>query len=222
MLTEKFFDRDAVTVAKDLLGKVICHYYSGIWLQAKIIETEAYYLHEKGSHSSLGFTEKRQALFMPAGTIYMYYAHGADSFNISCHGEGNAVLLKSGIPYLNADEDKMLATMQALNPLKQGQRQIMRLCSGQTLLCRSLGLKVSEWNQKNFSPAQLFIKDIGYKPSKIIQTFRMGIPTGRDEHLLYRFIDLTYSKYCTSNPLGKKSWAEGNQYHILDNSGRKW
>ncbi|MDV3444008.1 DNA-3-methyladenine glycosylase, partial [Pseudomonas otitidis] len=36
----------------------------GRWLSARIIETEAYYLAEKGSHASLGYTEKRRALFL--------------------------------------------------------------------------------------------------------------------------------------------------------------
>jgi len=43
-------------------------------LTAQILETEAYYLNDKASHASLGFTEKRKALFMPPGTIYMYFS----------------------------------------------------------------------------------------------------------------------------------------------------
>ena len=69
-----FFNRDACLVAQQLLGKIIRRKYLGHWLAARIIETEAYYIEEKASHASLGYTEKRKALFMPAGTIYMYYA----------------------------------------------------------------------------------------------------------------------------------------------------
>lgn len=83
MLSNNFFARDAQQVAKDLLGKVLRVKHQDIWLSAMIIETEAYYLHEKGSHASLGYTEKRKALFMPPGTIYMYHARGGDSLNIS-------------------------------------------------------------------------------------------------------------------------------------------
>lgn len=102
MLPPSFFDRDACTVARDLLGKVIRRKYNQQWLAARIIETEAYYLQDNGSHASLGFTKKRKALFMQAGSIYMYYAHGRDSLNISCRGEGNAVLIKSAFPYQDA------------------------------------------------------------------------------------------------------------------------
>jgi len=94
-LPDSFFDRDAQTLAKALLGKVIRHRQGDLWLAARIIETEAYYLTDKGSHASLGHTEKRKALFLDGGHIYMYYARGGDSLNFSAHGPGNAVLIKS-------------------------------------------------------------------------------------------------------------------------------
>jgi DNA-3-methyladenine glycosylase len=200
MLNFDFFNRDAQCVARALLGKVIYHRREHVWLSAMIIETEAYYLIDKGSHASLGLTPKRQALFMPAGTIYMYYARGGDSLNISCQGEGNAVLIKSGIIYPDTDPDpRVLQIMQALNPLPDGRtRMPERLCSGQTLLCRSLGLKVPEWDQQNFQPEKFYIADVGYTPQKIIQTTRLGIPIGRDAHLPYRFIDARYARRSTA------------------------
>ncbi|HEB83060.1 MAG TPA: 3-methyladenine DNA glycosylase, partial [Gammaproteobacteria bacterium] len=101
-LMADFFQNDACRVAQGLLGKVIRRRVQtpngAYWLAARIIETEAYYLDERGSHASLGYTEKRRALFMPAGTIYMYYARGGDSLNISTQGEGNAVLIKAAFP----------------------------------------------------------------------------------------------------------------------------
>lgn len=199
MLKRNFFDRDACVVAQELLGKVISHYHHGLWLSARIIETEAYYLLDKASHASLGFTEKRKALFMPAGTIYMYYARGGDSFNISCRGKGNAVLLKSAVPYLQNAADAMLEQMHHNNPFKNSQkkRSDLRLCSGQTLLCIALGLRVSDWNSRQFDKNKLRIEDSGYQPQNIICTTRLGIPPGRDEHLPYRFIDSKYMDYCT-------------------------
>ena len=206
MLTQSFFNRDPQLVAQQLLGKILRHNYHGIWLSAQIIETEAYYLTDKASHASLGYTEKRKALFMPAGTIYMYYARGGDSLNLSCAGDGNAVLLKAGLPYLNdKNPEKMLQLMQKLNPQKNGQpRAIEKLCAGQTLLCKSLGLKVKEWDTKQFDAKKLRIDDVGIQPADIIQTTRLGIPLGRDEHLPYRFISRDYAMHCTKNPIKKK------------------
>lgn len=215
LLTTSFFNKEATTLAQALLGKVLCVKHNKQWLYAQIIETEAYYLNEKGSHSSLGYTEKRRALFMPAGTIYMYYARGGDSLNISAKGEGNAVLIKSAMPY--GDNRTMLATMQKLNPQKNSTvpREKKKICAGQTLLCKALGLKVTEWDAKQFDPERFYIATINYKPQAIIQTTRLGIPAGRDEHLQYRFIDQAFCHQCTSNPLKKHHFFAGEHYNIV-------
>ncbi len=168
-VSKSFFNRDAVCVAKDLLGKVIYSKYKDLWLTAQIIETEANYLNEKASHASLGFTEKRKALFMDPGTIYMYFSRGADSLNVSCKGKGNAVLIKSGYPIKNCgDFYSMIKIMQKLNPFKNkpGIRKIEKLCSGQTLLCKSLNLKVKDWDQKQFDLNRFFISNQKYNPKK--------------------------------------------------------
>ena len=221
ILGKSFFDREACLVARQLLGKIIRRKYQGHWLSARIIETEAYYAEEKGSHASLGFTEKRGALFMPAGTIYMYYARGKDSLNISVKGKGNAVLIKSAFPYADTDDTHTLSTitsiMQQLNPtVSDGTRQVENLCCGQTLLCQSLNIKVVEWDKKQFDEKYFYFDDAGISPDKIIETTRLGIPAGRDEHLMYRYIDYDYAGFCTSNPLAKRNWSEGINYKILD------
>jgi len=206
ILNTEFYNCDAALLAQKLLGKVIRHKVSNQWLAARIIETEAYYLHEKGSHASLGFTEKRKALFMPPGTIYMYYARGKDSLNISCQGEGNAVLIKSAMFHSDSlCHPDSLKIMQRLNPATNGSsRPMEKLCSGQTLLCKSLGIKVKDWDQQAFNENHLFIDDIDYKVSSIIQTPRLGIPSGRDEHLMLRYIDEADARYCSKNPLTQR------------------
>ncbi|MBA2655255.1 MAG: DNA-3-methyladenine glycosylase [Gammaproteobacteria bacterium] len=220
MLSSEFFARDPLEVARTLLGKIIRHRLANRWMSAMIIEAEAYYLTEKGSHSSLGFTEKRKALFMPPGTIYMYYARGGDSINVSCLGEGNAVLIKAGIPYLIDAAPDMIEVMLKLNTIKGKPtlKPINKLCSGQTLLCRSLGLKVPEWNQQTFDPEKIRIDEVGYSPEKVIQTTRLGIPEGRDAHLPLRMIDFQYAGLCTSNPLSKKNNRPGIDYVIHEQS----
>jgi DNA-3-methyladenine glycosylase len=210
-----FFDRDAQEVAQHLLGKVVAHRVGGLWLHAAIVETEAYYIHERGSHASLGYTEKRKALFMPAGTIYMYFARGGDSLNVSCRGEGNAVLIKAGLPVPPGDK-AMLAAMRRRNPLPSGEpRALERLCAGQTLLCRALGLKVRDWDQMRLPQPRLRFLDVGYRPEKIIRTTRLGIPPGRDPHLPYRFVDLARAASATRNPLRGRA-RDGGGYEILE------
>jgi DNA-3-methyladenine glycosylase len=216
-LPDNFFNRDAQVLAQALLGKVIRHKVGERWLAARIIETEAYYCAEKGSHASLGYTEKRKALFLDGGHIYMYYARGGDSLNFSAEGPGNAVLIKSAYPWVDAVSDaNSLAQMQLNNPDASGaMRGPGRLCAGQTLLCKALGLKVPMWDAKRFDANLLLVEDVGLTPIRIIQTTRLGIPAGRDEHLMYRFIDAEYARFCTRNPL-RRGQVEGRDYFLLD------
>jgi len=202
MLNKDFFNDDAVLVAKKMLGKLICHRVDGVFRKVRIIETEAYYKSERASHASLGYTYSRRALFMPAGTIYMYHSRGGDSFNITTEGEGNAVLIKSAIAYLDNPEP-ILNLMLEENPIisrkdnSSRYRDKERLCSGQVLLCKSLKLKRADWNAKDFDKSVLFIDDINYNVKEIIARKRLGISTGRDEDLALRFIDASFLKSIT-------------------------
>lgn len=216
-LPDSFFNRDPQVLARALLGKVIRHKVGELWLAARIIETEAYYCAEKGSHASLGYTEKRKALFLDGGHIYMYYARGGDSLNFSAEGPGNAVLIKSAYPWVDELSDATsLTQMQLNNPNASGAlRSPERLCAGQTLLCKALGLKVPMWDAKRFDANLLRVEDVGQTPTRIIQTTRLGIPLGRDEHLLYRFVDADYARFCTRNPL-RRGQVEARDYFFLD------
>lgn len=212
-LPRSFFDRDALELARSLVGMVLRRRYKGLWLSARIIETEAYYLADKGSHASLGYTAKRRALFEEkGGMIYMYYARGGDSLNISAAGAGNAVLIKSAHPWQDVRSGPdALACMQALNPRADGTpRPPHQLCSGQVLLCRALGLKVPDWDGRFFNE-EFHIEDVGMSPHTLLQTTRLGIPTGRDEHLPYRFVDLDFARHATRNPL-RRGQVEGEHY----------
>lgn len=191
MLPKSFFNHPPLVVAKKLLGKVLCVRYENVWLKAIITETEAYYIHDKASHSSLGYTEKRKALFMAPGTIYMYHSRGGDSLNITCRGKGNAVLIKAAIPFIQERNfNKKIQIMQKLNPQKNSQspRPLKKLCSGQALLCRSLNLKIGDWDKKQFDRKKFYIVDYNIITKNVIQTQRLGITKGRDEHLPYRFV----------------------------------
>ena len=132
----------------------------------------------------------------------MYYAHGGDSLNFSCGQEGSSVLVKSGFP--NSKDPIVLQKMRQLNPTASGtpDRPLEKLCNGQTLFCKSLGLKVKEWDGSQFCPLRLKLLQ-NESVSEIIQTTRLGISKGHscNENLEYRFIEAAYVSKCTKNPL---------------------
>ena len=215
ILPNEFFARDTFEVARSLVGKVLCHKYEGIWLKAMIIEMEAFYAGENGSHSSKGRTESKEALYMSPGTIYMYYSRGSDSISFSTLGDGSATLIKSGVPWLEEDKNGVsLEKMHLLNPINGRRRKDELLCSGQPLICKALGIKVREWNKKCMNPESLYVKDIGYKPEKLIACNRLGIPENRDHHLLHRVFDERYSRSITKDPRGRDA-KEGVDYKYI-------
>ena len=194
------------------MGKQLRRSWRGLWLSAWVVEAEAYFIHEQGSHASQGRTPSREALWAPPGTVYMYYSRGGDSLNVSCRGGGNAVLFKSG---LAAAQGEALEAMRRLNPKRDGGlREPDRLCSGQTLLCKALDLRVPEWDGRAFD-AELHVADAGYRPSAVARTTRLGIPKGRDEQLMLRYVDADRARFATSNPLTKRGWTEGREYELL-------
>lgn len=212
MLTPAFFDQDALDLASALLGCVLRRRVGPHWLSAVIVETEAYLRTERASHSSLGRSPSREPMFAPAGTLYLYHSRGGPSLNLSARGEGDAVLIKAG---LAQGEGPALQVMHALNPRRGGGRRADRkLCAGQSLLCRSLDLRVAEWTGRRFDP-ESFFAELGPRPSRILQTPRLGIPAGRDEHLPYRFVHGEHADAATRNPLTRRAWTEGVDYRVL-------
>ena len=184
-------------LARALLGMLLRHRCGGKWTAIRIVETEAYYYEEQGSHSSQGYTHARRAMFMSPGTIYMYYARGGDSFNFSALGWGNAVLIKGGILY-----KKYMPSVSILQERLPSiaRKPFHRWCAGQTLLCKALALKVPTWNGAQLMPHMLEIADDGYRPRQITTTTRLGIPPHRDMRLPYRFIDTEYLCAATKPP----------------------
>jgi len=216
-LPDAFFDRPPVDLAMALVGKVLRRRLDGLWLAASIVEAEAYAIDEKGSHSSLGRTPSREPMFAPPGTLYLYHSQGGDSLNLSARGGGNAVLVKSGVPWVDAaSPEETLDRMHALSPRRSGERRpAHRLCAGQALLCRALDLRVREWTGRRFDPASFFLEDVGRSP-RLVQARRLGIPAGRDEHLPWRFIDRDHVRSATKNPLTRRGAREGADYRVLE------
>ena len=72
-LPESFFARDTVTVARDLLGKLLVHRRRA----GLIVEVEAYLgLEDLAAHASRGWTARTSVLFGPPGRAYVYLVYG--------------------------------------------------------------------------------------------------------------------------------------------------
>lgn len=78
ILTRDFFDRDALVVAPELVGKILVRTLDdGTELRERITETEAYRGEEdKGCHASKGRTRRTELLYGESGVIYVYLCYG--------------------------------------------------------------------------------------------------------------------------------------------------
>lgn len=96
----KFFKRDTITVAKDLIGKWIITNIDGVEKRAQISETEAYLgVEDSACHTYKGKrTDRTEPMWCDGGTIYIYLCYGLHYLlNIVTRGEGEpeAVLIRA-------------------------------------------------------------------------------------------------------------------------------
>jgi DNA-3-methyladenine glycosylase len=102
VLPAAFYDRDVVTVARDLLGMRLVRSLDGRRIAGTIIETEAYRGEEDlACHARAGRTPRTAVMFGPPGRAYIYFTYGMHwLLNCVCGAEGfpAAVLLRAIAP----------------------------------------------------------------------------------------------------------------------------
>ena len=208
-------------MARDLVGCVLRRLLDGLWLGVQIVETEAYGLEDPASHAFLGRTPSREPMWMPPGTIYMYHSRAGASLNVSCGIGPEAVLIKAGVPVVDDISPRAaLDAMHRLNPGPDGQsrRPERRLCAGQTLLCRSLGLTVAEWTGRQFDPCQFYI-EARVSQRRIVSTIRLGIRPERDDGRRSRYVDRELAGSATTNPLRRGARSGRDYWEVEPESG---
>ncbi len=107
ILGPKFFDRSALVVARELIGKFLVRRVGGREVALMITETEAYHGWQDGaSKARRGQTPHNTPMFMHAGTIYVYFTYGMHwMLNLVCGKPGfpSAVLIR-GLSFPNSQE----------------------------------------------------------------------------------------------------------------------
>ena len=172
-----FFQRDAVTVAKELIGTVLVRRFRGKELRARVVETEAYVgPHDLACHASKGRTARTEVMFLPGGHAYVYFIYGMyDMLNV----------------VTGQKEDPQAVLIRAAEPLGEwGAVGGKRFLAGPGKLCR--GMKITRaLNGVDLSGDALhFLPRAAGNEPKILETVRIGVDYAgawKDEKL--RFID---------------------------------
>lgn len=134
-LPREFFTRDGITVARELLGKILVHETAVGTVRGIITEVESYMGEEdKGSHTYGGRrTERTEPMYHVGGTSYVYLIYGMYCcMNIAAMTEGiaQAVLLRSVVPADRESEERMqrLRMMDAAaRKARQAERKIAEM-----------------------------------------------------------------------------------------------
>ncbi|MFZ7131636.1 MAG: DNA-3-methyladenine glycosylase [Eubacteriales bacterium] len=172
-LGKDFYTRDTLTVAKDLLGKVLVFRD----LKARITETESYIGRiDKAAHCyGNKMTKRTEVMFLEGGVVYVYLIYGMYyCMNIVTEipGEGCAVLLRSVDPISNIDT--MFVNRYGISREIANTYQVKNLTNGPGKLCKALGITKNE-NGVSLLGEKTYIEDDGFIPAKIRQSKRINI-----------------------------------------------
>ncbi len=135
-MSEDFFGRDVVIVAKDLLGKLLVSNVESKRTSGIIVETEAYKGPEdKACHAYNNlYTERTKIMYQKGGTAYITLCYGIHHlFNVvtSLEGAPQAVLIRAIEPIENID---LMLQRRGMNHLST------RLTAGPGVLTKALAI----------------------------------------------------------------------------------
>ncbi|MDQ0639119.1 DNA-3-methyladenine glycosylase [Pedobacter sp. W3I1] len=182
---EYYLNEDVVSLAKDLLGKILYTKIDNEITAGIIVETEAYFgIKDKASHAYGGRrTNRTETMYGSGGVAYVYLCYGMHNlFNIvsSKEDDPHAVLIRGIEPLIGIDIIEQRRNM----PHTKG-----AISAGPGSAAKALGIDRA-FNAKNLTGDEIWIEDhaIRYQNEDIAATPRVGIAYAKEHALLpWRF-----------------------------------
>lgn len=176
-IPKEFYLKDALTLAKELLGKILVRKYENEYIAGRIVETEAYIASiDKASHAYGGKRTPRVApLYEEGGIAYVYFIYGMYScMNVITGPKDDAqgVLIRALEPLEGKELMSHLRFNKSYSDLKP--REILNLTSGPGKLCKALAIDKALTGISLYSD-ELFLYDDGFEGFNIISKKRIGI-----------------------------------------------
>lgn len=186
-LNQSFYLRNSVvTIARELLGKILVTSFDGIVTAGRIVETEAYEgVIDKASHAWNGRrTNRTEVMYAAGGTAYVFLCYGM-------HQMFNVVTNQKEVPHA--------ILIRAVEPLEGVAQMLARtgkpkadftLTRGPGNVAKALGLSVKHTGD-NLQDSDIWIADDGlyFTDEEVLATPRIGVDYAGDHALWpYRFI----------------------------------
>lgn len=162
MLDSSFYLQDTKTVAKDLLGKVLCFRKSKSRLyRGRIVEVEAYLgIDDPAAHTYKGRnTDRVKSMYLTGGHAYVYMIYGL-------HFCLNVVTREEGTP-----QAVLIRALEPLDPIELGMNGPGKLCKAFGITKEQNGLSLF---QKS-SPLWIEEDDFQVKARDIVKATRIGV-----------------------------------------------
>ena len=191
-MKRSFYARDAESVARDLLGRVLQHGDCA----GKIVETEAYLgVGDLAAHSARGITPRTRVIFGEPGHAYVYFIYGMhECLNLVCEPAGSAgcVLIRALEP---------LAGLERMRE-RRGRERAQELMSGPGKLTQAMGITRAH-NGMDVTRGELVVRRGDDAHVAVAVTPRIGITESVD--LPLRFLIAGNPFVSASSPRAARS-----------------
>jgi DNA-3-methyladenine glycosylase len=185
-----YLQQDVVSIARQLLGKLLVTEIDGRITSGYIVETEAYAgVTDKASHAFGGRrTPRTEIMYRSGGTAYVYFCYGMHSlFNVVTNQRDipHAVLIRAIQPIDGIDVMMKRASKVSIDK---------SFANGPGKVAKIFGINTSHTGL-DLCNSSISIFEDGITPKNIISSPRIGVGyAGEDALLPYRFVcDLFFS-----------------------------
>ena len=175
ILDRKFYERETVTVAKQLIGKKLTRRIQNTKVTGIITETEAYRgKDDLASHASTKITNRNRVMFGSVGMSYVYFTYGMYfMLNVVAKSKkqnAGAVLIRGIHP------QEGIKTMIK----NRGTEDIERIANGPGKLTIAMEISMKENNIDLTKKSSIYISE-GIIPKGIKKSPRIGISKAMDK-----------------------------------------
>jgi DNA-3-methyladenine glycosylase len=187
-LPRSFYDRPALDVARDLLGKLLTHNRRGVVTSGAIVEVEAYIGEsDPACHAAPGPTLRNEPLYGRPGFAYVYLNYGIHALmNVVAEPAGSpaAVLIRALAPVEGIDimRRRRARLAKGRKPIAAADLAADDLCRGPGNLTTAMGITLAD-NRVDLLGDRLFIEDRPrLRAARVAWGPRIGIRVGTEHH----------------------------------------